>query len=155
MENYFFGGRFVLYEISLRLKSGEHFVLRIIHGLSYTSFDYGKITLDKKTIKSTDNITVTIPITNSGNREGAEVVQLYIMDMESSLPRPLKELKGFKKVNLAPGETVKVNFTIGKEALSFYTPERHEWVVEPGKFQILVGTASDDIRSSATFRVER
>ena len=125
------------------------------HGLSYTSFDYGKITLDKKTIKSTDNITVTIPITNSGNREGAEVVQLYIMDMESSLPRPLKELKGFKKVNLAPGETVKVNFTIGKEALSFYTPERHEWVVEPGKFQILVGTASDDIRSSATFRVER
>ena len=70
--------------------------------------------------------------------------------MESSLPRPLKELKGFKKVNLAPGETVKVNFTIGKEALSFYTPERHEWVVEPGKFQILVGTASDDIRSSAT-----
>ena len=125
------------------------------HGLSYTSFDYGKIALDKKTIKSTDNITVTIPITNSGNREGAEVVQLYIMDMESSLPRPLKELKGFKKVNLAPGETVKVNFTIGKEALSFYTPERHEWVVEPGKFQILVGTASDDIRSSATFRVER
>ncbi|MDE8698124.1 fibronectin type III-like domain-contianing protein, partial [Bacteroides cellulosilyticus] len=95
------------------------------------------------------------PITNSGNREGAEVVQLYIMDMESSLPRPLKELKGFKKVNLAPGETVKVNFTIGKEALSFYTPERHEWVVEPCKFQILVGTASDDIRSSATFSVER
>ena len=76
------------------------------HGLSYTSFDYGKIALDKKTIKSTDNITVTIPITNSGNREGAEVVQLYIMDMESSLPRPLKELKGFKKLYLAPGETV-------------------------------------------------
>lgn len=124
------------------------------HGLSYTSFDYGKITLDKKVMKSTDSMTVTIPITNTGDREGAEVTQLYIKDIESSLPRPLKELKGFKKVKLSPGETVEVDFTIGKELLSFYNPERHEWVTEAGKFQILIGTASDDIRSSATFQIE-
>lgn len=123
------------------------------HGLSYTSFDYGKVMLDKKTMKSDENITVTIPVTNSGKREGAEVVQLYITDMESSLPRPIKELKGFKKIKIAPGETVEVDFTVGKDALSFYDPERHEWVVEPGKFQVQVGTASDDIRSFATFRV--
>lgn len=109
--------------------------------------------LDKKTMKSDENITVTIPVTNSGKREGAEVVQLYITDMESSLPRPIKELKGFKKIKIAPGETVEVDFTVGKDALSFYDPERHEWVVEPGKFQVQVGTASDDIRSFATFRV--
>lgn len=125
------------------------------HGLSYTTFDYGKIRIDKKVIESTDSVTVTIPITNSGKREGAEVVQLYVADMKSSLPRPLKELKGFKKVRLVPGETVEVDFTIGKEALSFYDPELHGWVVEPGKFQILIGGASDDIRSSATFLVKQ
>ena len=121
------------------------------HGLSYTSFNYGKITLDKKVIKETDSLTISIPITNTGKREGAEVVQMYIMDKESSLPRPIKELKGFKKIKIAPGETTKVDFTIGKEALSFYDPTHHKWVAEPGKFQILIGAASDDIRSSATF----
>ena len=123
------------------------------HGLSYTSFNYGKIVLDKKVMKSSDDMTITVPVTNTGEREGAEVVQLYVMDMESSLPRPLKELKGFKKVKLAAKETIEVDFTIGKEALSFYDPGRHEWVVEPGKFQILIGSASDDIRSSTTFQI--
>lgn len=124
------------------------------HGLSYTSFDYGKITLDKKVMKDTDSLTITIPVTNIGKREGAEVVQMYIMDKESSLPRPLKELKGFKKIKIAPGETAEVTFTIGKEALSFYDPARHEWVAEPGKFQILIGSASDNIKSSATFALD-
>lgn len=124
------------------------------HGLSYTSFDYGPITLDKKEMKSTDSLAITLPVTNSGERAGAETVQLYIRDEKSSLPRPLKELKGFKKVKLAPGETTKVHFTIGKEALSFYHPERHEWVTEPGKFRVLAGAASDDIRASAVFVVE-
>lgn len=124
------------------------------HGLSYTSFDYGKITLDKKVMKDTDSLTIKIPVTNIGKREGAEVVQMYIMDKESSLPRPLKELKGFKKIKIAPGKTCEVTFTIGKEALSFYDPVRHEWVAEPGKFQVLIGSASDDIRSSATFALD-
>ena len=124
------------------------------HGLSYTSFDYGKITLDKKVMKDTDSLTITIPVTNSGKREGAEVVQMYIMDKEASLPRPIKELKGFKKIKIAPGAKTEVTFTIGKEALSFYDPARHEWVAEPGKFQVLIGSASDDIRSSATFALD-
>lgn len=124
------------------------------HGLSYTAFAYGKITLDKKVMKDTDNLTITIPVTNIGKREGAEVVQMYIMDKESSLPRPVKELKGFKKVKIAPGETTEVTFTIGKEALSFYDPARHEWVAEPGKFQVLIGGASDKISSSATFALD-
>lgn len=124
------------------------------HGLSYTAFAYGKITLDKKVMKDTDNLTITIPVTNIGKREGAEVVQMYIMDKESSLPRPVKELKGFKKVKIAPGETTEVTFTIGKEALSFYDPARHEWVAEPGKFQVLIGGASDNISSSATFALD-
>lgn len=124
------------------------------HGLSYTSFNYGKITLDKKAMKSNDSLTVTIPITNIGKREGAEVVQMYIMDKESSLPRPVKELKGFKKMKIAPGETVSVDFTIGKDALSFYDPARHDWVTEPGKFQVLIGAASDDIRAAATFSLD-
>lgn len=124
------------------------------HGLSYTSFDYGRITLDKKEMKSADSLAITLPVTNSGGRAGAETVQLYIRDEKSSLPRPFKELKGFKKIRLAAGETTEVNFTIGKDALSFYDPERHEWVAEPGKFQLLVGAASDDIRASAVFVVK-
>ena len=105
-------------------------------------------------MKNTDSLTIKIPVTNIGKREGAEVVQMYIMDKESSLPRPLKELKGFKKIKIAPGKTSEVTFTIGKEALSFYDPVRHEWVAEPGKFQVLIGSASDDIRSSATFALD-
>lgn len=124
------------------------------HGLSYTKFDYGKIMLDKKVMKSTDDLSVKIRITNTGSRVGAEVVQLYVMDMESSLPRPVKELKAFKKIKMAPGAMADIDFTIGKDALSYYDPERHEWVVEPGRFKILVGAASDDIRSSATVIVE-
>lgn len=121
------------------------------HGLSYTSFKYGKITLDKSVMTSTDSLTITIPVTNTGKREGAEVVQMYIMDKESSLPRPVKELKGFKKIKIAPGETAYVSFVIGKEALSFYDPAKHQWIAEPGKFQVLIGAASDDIRSTAAF----
>lgn len=121
------------------------------HGLSYTSFNYGKITLDKNVMTSTDSLNITIPITNTGKREGAEVVQMYIMDKESSLPRPIKELKGFKKIKMVPGETVYVKFVVGKEALSFYDSAKHQWVAEPGKFQILIGAASDDIRSTASF----
>ena len=124
------------------------------HGLSYTTFKYGNVTVDKKVVDATGRLTVTVPVTNTGSREGSEVVQLYVSDLKSSLPRPVKELKGFRKVKLAPGETANVSFTIDKEALSFYDPAQHGWVVEPGKFQVLVGSASDDVRAKAMFELQ-
>lgn len=90
------------------------------HGLSYTTFAYGKATVDKKEMGADDVLSITVPITNTGSREGAEIVQLYISDLKSSLPRPVKELKGFQKVKLAPGETKNVTFTVAKDALSYY-----------------------------------
>ena len=95
------------------------------HGLSYTTFAYGKAVADKKVMGQDETLTITLPVTNTGSREGSEVIQLYISDLKSSLPRPVKELKGFSKVKLAPGETREVTFTIGKEALSFFDDTRH------------------------------
>lgn len=95
-------------------------------------------------------ITLSMPVKNTGSRAGAEVVQLYIADNESSLPRPQKELKGFSKVYLQPGETATVTFTVDKTALSFYDPARG-WVAEDGDFKALVGAASDDIRATLPF----
>lgn len=123
------------------------------HGLSYTDFSYGKIRLSAKTMTEDEAITVSIPVTNTGKRAGAEVVQLYVNDVKSSLPRPVKELKGFKKVYLAPGETAEVIFTVGKDALSFYDPSVHGWVAEDGDFKVMIGSASDDIRAEAGFRL--
>ena len=90
------------------------------YGLSYTTFEYGKPVADKKTMSADDTITFTVSVKNTGTREGQEVVQLYISDKKSSLPRPVKELKGFDKVKLAPGEEKTVSFTIAKDALSFF-----------------------------------
>ena len=124
------------------------------HGLSYTTFAYGKAVADKKVMGQDETLTITLPVTNTGSREGSEVIQLYISDLKSSLPRPVKELKGFSKVKLAPGETREVTFTIGKEALSFFDDTRHEWVTEPGKFEALVGASSTDIRNRVAFELK-
>lgn len=125
------------------------------HGLSYTTFDYGKASIDRKKGSADDVFTITIPVTNTGDREGSEIVQLYISDLESSLPRPVKELKGFSKVRLAPGQTENVTFEIGRDALAFFDDKAHEWVVEPGKFEALIGASSADIRSKVGFEVEK
>lgn len=124
------------------------------HGLSYTTFAYGKAIADKKVMGQDETLTITLPITNTGSREGSEVIQLYISDLKSSLPRPVKELKGFSKVKLAPGETREVTFTIGKEALSFFDDTRHEWVAEPGKFEAWIGASSTDIRNKVAFKLK-
>lgn len=124
------------------------------HGLSYTEFKYGKIRLDAKAVAVDGVLKVRIPVTNVGDIAGAEVVQMYIHDVEASLPRPVKELKGFRKVFLAPGETAEVTFEIGKDALSYYDPAVHEWVAEAGDFKVMVGSASDDIRAEASFRLK-
>ncbi|MBR4775001.1 MAG: glycoside hydrolase family 3 C-terminal domain-containing protein [Bacteroidales bacterium] len=122
------------------------------YGLSYTTFKYGQVKASAKAIK--DDISFSIPITNTGKVAGAEVVQLYIQDVKSSVDRPLKELKGFEKVWLQPGETKTVRFTIGKDALSFFDAERHEWVAEPGEFKALIGASVADIRSEVSFELK-
>lgn len=124
------------------------------HGLSYTTFEYGKVTADKKVIAKDEPITFTLTVKNTGDREGAEVVQLYISDKKSSLPRPVKELKGFQKVYLQPGEVKQVSFTIGTDALSFFDDGKHEWVAEPGQFETLVGASSTDIRGKVVFELK-
>lgn len=124
------------------------------HGLSYTSFEYGKPTADKKVMTADDIITVSVNVKNTGSREGSEIVQLYIADKKSSLPRPVKELKGFRKVKLAPGEEKTVSFTVDKTALSFFDDKKHQWVAEPGKFEAIVGASSRDIKGSLLFELK-
>ena len=124
------------------------------YGLSYTTFDYGKAKADKAKMSANGTITISVPVTNSGSRDGQEIVQLYISDLKSSLPRPVKELKAFKKVNVPAGKTVTVDFTIDKGALSFFDPEKHDWVAEPGKFEALIAASSADIRSKVSFELE-
>ena len=124
------------------------------HGLSYTTFAYGKATVNKKVMKIDEQIAITVPITNTGKRIGSEIVQLYISDLKSSLPRPVKELKGLSKIQLAPGETQEVTFLIDKQALSFFNDSRHEWVAEPGKFEAQIAASATDIKSKVTFELE-
>jgi len=106
------------------------------HGLSYTTFEYGKVTADKKQMGAEDKITFSVKVKNTGKREGSEVVQLYISDLKSSLPRPIKELKEFDKVSLKAGEEKTVTFTIDKTALSFFDDKKHDWVAEPGLLKL-------------------
>ena len=124
------------------------------HGLSYTTFAYGKPSADKKTMTADDTISFTVNVKNTGTREGQEVVQLYISDKKSSLPRPVKELKGFQKVKLAPGEEKAVTLTIDKKALSFFDDAKHEWVAEPGKFEVVIGSSSRDIKGIVLFELK-
>lgn len=112
-------------------------------GLSYTTFAYGGITLSNTKLKKGENLTVEIPVTNSGNIDGEEVVQLYIRDITASIVRPVKELKGFEKIALKKGETTKVRFTLGVKELSFYN-EQGDLILEPGKFEVFVGGNSKD-----------
>ncbi|MND68635.1 Thermostable beta-glucosidase B [compost metagenome] len=123
------------------------------HGLSYTTFEYGKVTADKKELTADDKITFTVNVKNTGTREGSEVVQLYISDLKSSLPRPVKELKGFEKVSLKPGETKTVTITVDKAALSFFDDKKHEWVAEPGDFEALIGASSANIKTKTAFKL--
>ncbi len=121
------------------------------HGLSYTQFEYGKPVVSSTKIGPDGKITVDVPVTNKGDREGSEVVELYISDLKSSVLRPVKELKGFDKVSLAPGETKTVSFEILPEALKYFDEKSHSWVAEPGKFKALIGASSTDIRQTVPF----
>ncbi|MNP92701.1 Thermostable beta-glucosidase B [compost metagenome] len=116
------------------------------HGLSYTQFEYGKPTM-KKEMKSNDILVVKIPVTNTGNREGAEVVQLYIHETNPVLLRPEQELKGFSKVSLKPGETKIVEIQLSARDFSYWSVEEKGWKASEGKFEIRVGSSSRDIRA--------
>jgi beta-glucosidase len=123
------------------------------YGLSYTSFAYSDLRVDKETLPDTDTLTVTVKVKNTGKVAGKETVQLYVRDRESEVLRPDKELKGFEKVALAPGEEKTVAFTLGKRAFAFYNPAISEWYVESGDFEILIGSSSRDMALSAVVRV--
>ena len=124
------------------------------HGLSYTTFEYAAKPRIEKSADDSSLFTLHTSVKNTGDREGAETVQLYIRDVKSSLQRPVKELKGFQKVTLAPGEQRDITFTIDKLMLSYYDDSKGEWVVEPGKFEALVGASAGDIKSKVAFEVK-
>ena len=121
------------------------------HGLSYTTFRLGKAQADKNTISGDEPLHITLSVTNTGQKAGAEVVQLYLHDVKASVERPAKELKAFEKVYLQPGESRDVTFTIDRQSLSFYDESRGQWTAEPGAFEALVGTSSAQISSKVKF----
>lgn len=124
------------------------------HGLSYTTFAYGKAIASAKTMTEMDKITVRVPVKNTGSREGKEVVQLYIGDVKSSVARPVKELKSFEKINLVPGEEKTVEFTISKDDLCYFDENKHDWVGEKGMFKLYIGSSSTDIRTTVDFELK-
>lgn len=120
------------------------------YGLSYTQFEYSQLQVPSA-IKRGQALKILMTLRNSGKVAGAEVVQLYVRDVQSSLPRPVKELKAFAKVFLKPGQSKQVQFELDERALSFYDPHTSSWTAEAGKFEILVGSSSRDIRLARTF----
>ena len=122
------------------------------HGLSYTTFSYSEAEISRTTMSENGKVTVSVNVTNTGDREGKEIVQLYIGDDECSVERPVMELKAFRKVSIKPGETVRVSFPVNADMLKFYGNDG--WTLENGSFTAYVGAASDDIRTSAKFNVK-
>ena len=124
------------------------------HGLSYTTFAYSDLKLYAKNITDRDSLTVSVTVKNTGHVAGREVVQLYVRDIESSVIRPVKELKGFEKIELAPGESKVIVFTLDRKAFAFYSDKTHDWFVESGDFEIMIGSSSRDIKLSSVIHVE-
>jgi beta-glucosidase len=121
------------------------------YGLSYTTFAYRNLKLSKPKYAADDAIQFSVDVENTGSRAGKEIVQVYVRDVRSRLMRPDKELRAFAKVELEPGETKTVTFTLDREALSYYDPGSKRWVAEAGEFQVLVGSSSCDIRLVESF----
>ncbi|GAB3586339.1 glycoside hydrolase family 3 protein [Hymenobacter daeguensis] len=122
------------------------------YGLSYTTFKYSDLKISQAQLKAGESAQVSFTLTNTGKVAGEEVAQLYLRDPVASVVRPLKELKDFRKVSLKPGESKTITFTIDKDKLAFYNAKL-EWVAEPGKFNLMVGSASDDIRLEGTLEL--
>lgn len=120
-------------------------------GLSYTTFEYSDIKLSSYEISQNDSIEISLTVTNTGEVDGDEVVQLYISDTKASVEREEKSLKGFARVNLKAGESKTVSFKIDKSALAFYDVDSKKWISEPGDFEVLIGASSRDIRLKRKF----
>jgi len=124
-------------------------------GLSYTTFEYSHLALSPAKSSGKQPIVVSLAVANTGTRAGAEVVQLYVHDGHSKIDRPAHELKGFRRVELNPGETKTVLFTLDRSAFSYWSPEKQDWVAEPGTFEIQIGASSRDIRLKAPLELVR
>lgn len=130
------------------------------YGLSYTKFDYSDLKISPEKVSSDKAapgqlLKVSLRVRNSGARAGAEVVELYLHDGHSSVDRPIKELKGFRRVALAPGETKLIDFTLDRSAMAYYSTAKKDWVTEPGQFGVLVGSSSRDIQLKGSFDLEQ
>ncbi len=123
------------------------------HGLSYTEFSYSNLKIGSKTIKADDTQTITFDVKNVGKRDGDEVAQLYVRDLECSVVRPSRELRGFERISLKAGEKKTVTLTLPGDKLSFYDEKTHGFIVEPGTFELMVGSSSEDIRLKGKFDV--
>lgn len=116
------------------------------HGLSYTAFRYSGLEVTPKQVAAGATATVSLDVQNSGRRAGEEVVQLYVHEAAPSVKRPTKELRGFRRISLAPGQRSRVSFTLPAADLAFYDTAAKKFVVKPGAFDIMVGSSSEDIR---------
>ena len=124
------------------------------HGLSYTTFEYSNAKAAKPSMTAAGTLKVSVDVANTGDRDGAEIVQLYIADPEASIDRPAKELKGFEKVFLKAGEKKTVTFEIDAEDLSWFNAEKHEWTAEPGEFKALFARSAGDVQAEASFELK-
>jgi beta-glucosidase len=123
------------------------------HGLSYSTFEYSGFKTNAESYKVENDVLVRVDVTNTGMVDGKEIVQLYVRDPESSLERPLKELKDFQKIHLQPGEKKTVYFTLQERDFAFWDESTSSWKVEPGKFEIMVGASSDKIHQKADISI--
>ncbi len=124
------------------------------HGLSYTSFSFGNVKMSKNKFYTSEKVKFSVDITNTGNHDGAEVVQVYVSDPSAKVKRPAKELKAFEKVFLKKGETKTVSFELDKDAFAYWNSITEKWTVEPGKFEILIGNSSKDIRKKVDITIK-
>ena len=123
------------------------------HGLSYTTFAYKNLRTSSETLGADGHVTVRVDVTNTGKRAGDEVVQLYVQHPQSRVTRPRLDLRGFRRITLAPGQTRTVEFQLAASALRYWDPDGKRWVVEDAPLRILVGSSSEDVRLDRTIRV--
>jgi beta-glucosidase len=124
------------------------------YGLSYTTFAYSNARVSAKTFKGRDGVIVSVDVTNTGDVAGKEIVQVYVHDQKSGLVRPEKELKGFAKVDLQPGETKSVSIPLDLRAFAYYHPEYKQWISEDGDFDLLIAASAADIRQTLTVKLD-